>query len=172
MKTLRTLLIMTTACLGIWACSDDDNNNTQTPDLNPVGTFHLVSVAITEEIDYNMDGNPSSELMSESGCYNGSFIQINEDGTFTSLNSHVDFLAETGCGSEEGLGSWTSAGDVVTLIDESMTEPVEIMYTISEDESTITTVFPNAPYPDRDEEGNPIYTEGAVTYIYQKGSID
>ena len=172
MKTLRPFLIMTTACLGVWACSDDDNNNTETPDLNPVGTFNLVAVNITEEVDYNMNGTASSDLMLESGCYSGSFIQINEDGTFTSLYNHVDIISETGCNSEEGFGTWTSAGDVVTLLDESMTEPLEKMYTISENENTITTVMPNAPYPDRDEEGNAIYTEGAVTLIFQKDGTE
>ena len=168
MKTLKTLLFALAATAFFTSCSsDDDSNDNNGPDIE--GTYNLVSVDIAEEVDFNQDGTASSNLMMESFCYEGSFITLNEDKTFTFAINFVDFTAQTGCNTEEGEGTWEASDSALTLTNTIMEVPNELIFAISDENTvTLTTTLSNSPYPDRDENGNPIYTTGSVQLTFNK----
>ena len=166
MKTLRPLLIMTTACLGIWACSDDDNDNNNNKGNEYVGTYALTSVEVPVPTDFDMDETASTNMMDESFCYLESEIVLSDDGTFTDEYNYVLHESETGCHTEEAMGSWEVDGDVLLLTNELLEPtPSPLEYHIQDD--TLIRIY-EGPYPVRDEEDNPTYATGTITLTYTK----
>lgn len=70
------------ACATLASCSEDDstavNNNTN---ASLVGTWKLTALNVTEAIDLNGDGTSSTNMVDETGCYDGSTIVFNADNT-------------------------------------------------------------------------------------------
>jgi hypothetical protein len=166
MKTLRLLLVSAMACAGMAACSDDDNDSTGINDSDVTGTYNLTAIIVPSAVDYNEDGTVSNNLLDESSCYTGSNIVLNDDHTFTSTYSSVFFESETGCHTEEASGTWSLDGDQLSLNNTIMEPANTVEYTVSG--STLILSEENTPYPDRDVDGNPMYSTGTVHINYTK----
>ena len=165
MKTLRLSFIALAGCLGILSCSDDDSDNNNGNGV--AGTYNLTMVSISDQIDFDQDGTANSDLMLESPCYLDSHIIINNDGTYTSEYSYVFHESETGCTTETQQGSWNIEGDNLMLTNDSMSPtPAPVSYI--REGNTLTLIMEESPYPDRDEQNQPIYTTGEVILTYTK----
>jgi hypothetical protein len=146
------------------SCSDDDDNNNDNADL--AGTYNLTSVMAPMAVDYNMDEIASQNLMEESPCYMDSYITLNANKTFTSEYNYVLFVSSTGCDTEPGEGTWDEEDGQLVLTNNIIEPSIEITYTINNDELLLT--MQNAPYPDRDENNEPVYNNGTVILTYTK----
>ena len=166
MKTLRPLLIMATACLGIWACSDDDNDNNNNNGNDHAGTYALTSVEVPVANDFDMDGTASANMMDESPCYLDSEIVLSDDNTYTDEYHYVLHESETGCHTEEALGTWEVDGEMI-LLTNTLVEPTPSPIEYHIQDNTLVRVY-EGPYPDRDDDDNPIYTTGTITLTYTK----
>lgn len=167
MKTLQTLFLAA-AAISFAACSDDDNDNNgnNTPDLQ--GVYELTSLKVAESVDFNMDGIASDNLVDESICYDGGHITLNADNTFTAQFKSVLILEQAECIEEAGAGTWSVSGNSVILLNSMVDPPVSITYEYNNGMLIQNhTVY---VYPDRDEQDNPVYSEGPATLTYTKAT--
>jgi len=168
MKTLKTLLIILTVA-SLSACSSDDDNNTvENPNAQFAGLYNLTSLTAPMAVDFNMDETASAELMTESGCYNDTYILLNEDMTYNAVNSYVFFISDTGCQSEESSGTWEVNGNTLILTDTSLSDELELETEYTIDNGLLYKTEEEASYPDRDADDNPIYLTGTLYYTYTK----
>lgn len=166
MKNVKKFLFLFGITVLLTACSDDDDSGTSA-DSQLAGTYNLTAYNIPVAVDFDQDGEPSTNLMDESNCYLNSHIILNSDKTYTSVYNYLLITDEANCVQETGEGSWLSPNSsTLTVVDSSIEPELEVDYTISGNQ--ILHTLENAPYPDRDGEGNPIYSEGTVVLIYTK----
>lgn len=97
---MKKLALIALAAFAI-ACSDDDNNTTANLNASLDGTWKLTAFTLDESVDFNGDGVMSTNLMTESGCYDNSTIQF-VSGTSALINlQELDVtLISTELGSE------------------------------------------------------------------------
>jgi hypothetical protein len=163
MKKLKYFLLSAMAA-GIFAgCSSDDDNGSR----SMAGTYELTAVDIPKNVDFNGDETASSNLITESVCYENSYIELNSDNTYSSVYNYVLITTEVACESDESTGTWEVSGDKLILTNTMIEPPITIEYDIRENDE-ITLARPNSPYPDRDAEGNAIYSTGNVSLTYTK----
>lgn len=148
------------------SCSDDDDNNSNNSDSDLAGTYNLTSVMAPTAVDYNMDEVASQELMDEATCFLDSYITLNDDNTYTSEYNYVLFVSETGCDTEMGEGTWNEEDGQVTTTNMLIEPNLDNTYTINNNELVI--MYENYPYPDRDENDEPVYRTGTVILTYTK----
>ena len=166
MKNVKKFLFLFSIAAILTACSDDDDAGNSI-EAGLAGTYNLTAYNVPVAVDFNMDSQASTNLMDESDCYLDSKIVLKNDNTFTSVYNYLLITDDVSCNEEDRFGTWSSAdGDILTLIDDSIEPEQEIKYDINDNQILLT--LENSPYPDRDGEGNAVYSEGTVVLVYTK----
>lgn len=163
MKTLN-LLLLSAVCCAFLSCSDDDSQSNTTKSY--AGTYKISAVVLSGTVDFNQDGVASSNLMTETDCYNNSTIVLKDDKTFVSSYNFVGIGTEVTCDNEVTSGTWEVQGNQLVLTNTIMDPPLVTNITIQE--NILVNSLNNALYPDRDAEGNAVYSTGPVTINYTK----
>ncbi|GGB74548.1 hypothetical protein GCM10007424_13100 [Flavobacterium suaedae] len=166
MKNVKKFLFLFSIAAVLTACSDDDDAGASAGE-NLAGTYNLTAYNVPVAVDFNQDTQASTNLMNESDCYLDSQIILNSDNTYTSTYNYLLITDEASCEEEERMGNWSSDNDnTLTLIDTSVEPELEVDYTVNNDQILLT--LENSPYPDRDGEGNVMYSTGTVVLVYTK----
>ncbi|HYD91277.1 MAG TPA: hypothetical protein VEA37_07285 [Flavobacterium sp.] len=163
------------AGLGFTSCSDDDNNN---DDVRIEGTYDLVEVNTEDETDLNNDGDAHLNQMDESDCYNEGRITLNDDNTFTYIYTAVlidEAEGSIGCAEEiTYTGTWelvsgsTSEAVIEITYEAGNGEDTSLLLAKTDNELVWTDDTLVSQYPDRDDEGAPVYTLGSTQFVYRK----
>lgn len=76
------------------ACSDDDDQATVNASVD--GTWKLTGFTLDEAVDLNNDGNESTNLIAETGCYNNSNLTFmsNNQASLTLQELDVEIIGE------------------------------------------------------------------------------
>lgn len=171
MKMSKYFLIAISA-VSLLACSSDDDaqplvtNNPPAAVTALLGEYRLSILIVPTEVDYNQDGTASFNIMDESPCYQDTNIILFDDMTFTATDSSVFFASETGCQSDDKIGTWQVVDELLVLSTVTSNElTYDTEYSVSGNE--LTTGF-NGTYPTRDAEGNPELLSGGLQATYTK----
>lgn len=81
---MKKLALIALAAFAI-GCSDDDSNSTANVNASVDGTWKLTAFTLDEPVDFNGDNAASTNLITESGCYNNSTI-VFVSGTNATIN--------------------------------------------------------------------------------------
>lgn len=166
MKNVKKFLFLFSIAALLTACSDDDDAGTSA-EAQLVGTYNLTAYNIPVAVDFNQDSQASTNFMNESDCYLDTQIVLNSDNTYTSTYSYLLVTNSVSCEEEDATGNWSLIDNsTIKLVDTSIEPQLEVNYTINGNQ--ILQTLENAPYPDRDGEGNAIYSEGTVVLVYTK----
>ncbi|GGW67044.1 lipocalin-like protein [Winogradskyella epiphytica] len=153
------------------SCSSDDDSSDSMTELH--GTWSVVSLSIETAFDLNNDGVASRNLVEETPCYNGDYVNFNSDGDVrvvtaltdisVNVNSSTDYNYTYEClpGIDQE-STWTRNENVVTI--------TMLGYTLSGTISgnTMTVVIPNF-FQIQKYDGNAYYeVEEDVTVVYIK----
>ncbi|WP_294822896.1 hypothetical protein [uncultured Flavobacterium sp.] len=164
------------AGLGFTACSDDDNDSNSESRIE--GTYHLREVNTAEATDFDEDGDSNIDQTKESDCYDNGKITLRSDNTFTYVATAIlvnEDDGTDGCASnvtytgtwEIVEGSGTTALIAITYEDEN-NDDVTLTLTKQGDELIWADNNIFSAYPDRNDAGAAVYTQGSITYVYEK----
>lgn len=81
---MKKLALIALAAFAI-ACSDDDNDSAASVNASIDGTWKLTAFTLDEPVDFNGDNAATTNLITESGCYDNSTIEF-ASGTNATLN--------------------------------------------------------------------------------------
>lgn len=90
-------------------------------DKDLVGDWEVSALIINEEVDFNMDGVASNNLVAQTSCFDKSTITFNGDKTFSATNYSLSIrTGEDGdvltCGNEKiTRGDWSLKDDILSL---------------------------------------------------------
>ncbi|MFC2135938.1 lipocalin family protein [Bacteroidota bacterium] len=130
-KTFYLLVIsLAFSVLFSFGCSSDDSNPTGGSDAL-VGTWNITSITSTVEgvtLTIGADDIPLwLTLAPELGMVPGTIV-LNADGTYNV--TYLDTEVET--------GTWTATGSILSVTSQGETVPIELPYTISGNQATIS----------------------------------
>lgn len=121
MKKVVLLLLATIAFI---SCGDDEGIN----QINREGTYKLVYFETSNPVDLNNDGNSTTNLILESGCYNNSSLTLQSGNVATLRMQSIDVeyvpIDDTGenysalvecAAAEPELGTYTFADGIIKL---------------------------------------------------------
>lgn len=177
MKKIKfTLGAIIFAGLTLTSCSSDDNNDSGSNEVEIAGVYNLTEFNTAEPTDFNQDGTANTNQVSETNCYSGSKITLNADGSFKYQENRV--LVDVANGTSacttpaEYLGTWVNNGGVGTTAMISATYSDENdnarTLTLTKEGNKITDYRLLAQYPDRNDAGGAVYSNGEVEIIYEK----
>lgn len=92
MKTKFQNVLCVALCIVFFVSCSSKDDDTETPNSIPVGAWELTSLVIESSFDFNGDGTSSRDLVAETDCYDGDFIDIMADGT-TRIVSGLTFIS-------------------------------------------------------------------------------
>jgi hypothetical protein len=163
------------ASLTLVSCNDDDNNNVNS---GVSGTYNLKEVNTETQTDFDQDGTAHTNQMQESQCYNNGKITLNTDGTLTYVVTGILISTadgSVGCKQEyQATGQWQqqSGNDENAVISAVYTDQNgdNNIVTLTKTGTTLTYVNDNllSTYPNRNSNGEPVYTSGSTTYVFKK----
>lgn len=170
---MKNLKILTFVALGIsfLACSSDDDSNNNSGAIE--GTYELTAFNTSTATDFNDDGAPSTNQMSETNCYDGRKITFRADNTFT---YDIDYLlVDTSNGNSSCIdnytvnGTWSANNNTLTVVyeDEDGAD-VTINFARSNNGRTLVQNIAVTTFPNRNSEGVAIETIGSVQLIFDK----
>lgn len=128
MKNFFKYLTISLLAISVSCSSDDDSSSNDSVE----GTFRLVSFEIENSIDLDGDGDSSTNLIEETGCYQDETLAFNSGGAgiattrsfldvFVVISTDSDggetFSQTIDCVLEEDVSNftWTQNGSVVTI---------------------------------------------------------
>jgi len=94
MKKIKVLFPLLAFVFIFQACSSDDNAPVENNNDAVVGTWSLAELNINPPQDINMDGNTTSNILTELPCATGTLI-INNDGTWSSTAVNLEITTIT-----------------------------------------------------------------------------
>jgi len=119
----KVVLILLTA-ITVISCGDDDRVNQ--PDI--LGTYKLVHFETSNAVDLNNDGISTTDLISESGCYNNSSLtlQSGNNAILRMQSIDVEYISTDDAGenydalvecldAEEEAATYTFANGIINL---------------------------------------------------------
>lgn len=132
MKKFPIIILMVSFLMAVLtSCADGDveedfsiNSKMLTATIESselIGVWDLSAMNADTAVDIDGDGVANTNLLLETSCFDPMGITFNEDMTFTSVNSRMDFKAgdandEFLClGNNIDSGTWSVDGDVLTL---------------------------------------------------------
>jgi|SRR5690606_22952730 len=176
MKKIKVLLCsLAIAGFGFTSCEDDDDNNGNSNTIE--GTYTLREVNTQNATDFDEDGTSHINQKEESDCYDGARIVLRSDQTFTFDNNYIlvdetngtDTCAEASFDGTYTVESGTGGNAVITATYEDNNQNDVVLVLIKEgNELSYTVGGLFAQYPDRDDNGGAIYTNGSVEYVFRK----
>ena len=142
MKKIKVLLHLIVFIFILQACSSDDNAPTVDNSDEVVGSWRLTELNINPAQDINMDGNTTTNILTELPCATGTLI-INSDGTWSSTIVNLDIASITGglfdirCAdtSNTSSGVWQFQNSQLSLFINTRL----ILYTLNNDRLTSTS---------------------------------
>lgn len=164
----KILLLLAIACFCL-SCEDDDitENN-----VSVEGNWKLTAFTLDEPVDFDNNGTLSTNLISESGCYNNSNLVFATGGLATVAIQGFEAVLE-----EEG-GTTISTTCEAAIPETSIytvTESAVILDGGTEDEvvlqrsgNTLTVYFPEVTGVPSEEDGGVIYTYVGATLTFTK----
>ncbi len=144
MKNIKLLPIYFSICLILVSCSDDDGNDGGFSSAELVGTWDLVDVKVSSEVDIDGDGTSSNNLMDEEACISGTIV-LKDDTTYQFEESSFALTPITNgqyaaqcSGSIQSTGAWASNGTEVVFQGSSLLGTLQlsnnrIIKTVGED---------------------------------------
>ena len=139
MKKINAVISILAIAFLLLSCSSDDNNPPEQDNSAAVGTWLLTELNINPPQDINMDGNTTSNILTELPCATGTIV-IDEDGTWSSTIENLSITTVTGglfiiqCSgtSTQSSGQWLLQGNQLTLFRDFSS----VLFTLQDD--TIT----------------------------------
>jgi hypothetical protein len=166
-KKMKKIIYLTLLGTAFLSCSKDSNKNS-----SPEGTWKLKTLTTAIPIDFNNDCNATTDLKTETGCYNNTSIIFNSNGKgIGNLESVDTFLAlidpsnpqlyyGVNCETSTPKSfTWSQKGNEITI------EGDQIKSTISE--STLITVLPEFEFKDL-QNGQVIRKTTKLTYVFTR----
>jgi hypothetical protein len=148
MKKLKFLMFAMAGCLAVTSCSDDDSGNNTPVNQNISGSYQLTSYNAPTAQDYDNDGDISSNLVLEGGCYNDSWISFHSDGTYNQ-NFRQTTTGNGGltldCNTQVTSGTYTRNGNSITTY-ATGSSAVSAVYTYNAVTGTLSGSQSNAAY--------------------------
>jgi len=125
MREIKQLLIIGIAILTL-SCSSDDNDDA---DVTLEGTWKLTTFTTSDAIDYNQDGNATTDFMAETNnCYADNTLVFKAANTVDASGSFLDvevqtqtgttnLIIETNCTNDNQVDtySWSQSGNNITV---------------------------------------------------------
>lgn len=169
---MRNKILLLVVGLGmLWSCNkDDDNDNGSSGSI--AGTYKLTAFNISVAQDLNGDGTASVNQLSETACFNNSFMTLNSNNTFVYDDKGVEITSDgmddvIDCYDDGDVtGSWSVSGNTLTLNYSFGGAPVTDTYTISG--STITLSVPDGEVVGTTSSGDPVYVTADIQAVYTK----
>lgn len=174
MKNLKMLTIAAAVCLSagaLFTSCNEDETSLPTDNSGIAGTFRLSSFNVPVATDLNADGTPSTNLLSETDCYNANFLRLNSDHTYAKTDNYDD--ASTGtltCTDFAETGTWKREGDVITTSSSTTNgySPYDTVYTYSDASGTLTNQQTEGVYPGYDDFGSLMNITGDINYVFTR----
>ncbi len=178
-KNLSYIFVLFTTFTLI-SCEDEPidatllNNSTSSgggssPGASVAGTYRLTAFNTSVPTDLNNDGNPSSNQLNETSCYNNSFLTLNTNNTFSADSKGVDIDLTTNvieCFSDPVIiGTWSISGSTLSLtyVDSGVT------YTDTYNVSGSTLTYSvNGGEVVGTSGGSPVYLTTNIQIVYSK----
>ena len=145
---MKTKLFLIAIAIALFSCTFDDSEDVisqETTASSLVGTWDLTSFRFSETIDINLDGEASEEFLDELPCFNILLI-FNEDGTFSSMTTDIEFTVEMDetmldCleSTTSTVGTWSLDG--LTLVTVSDGDTVETPLNLDGDTLTLMGMY-------------------------------
>lgn len=149
------------------SCERDEYTTTKDK-TGIAGVYNITQYNIPTGVDLNADGTNSTNLVTESDCFNGTFLRVNDDYTyklaeyFPNLDSGVAV-----CDSLVSAGVWRSVNGTLTTTTYTDDGVIDVNFTIGADGS-LSKSTDEGNYPVSDGSGG-FYTEvGNVNMIYAR----
>lgn len=169
---MKNKILLLIAGLGILtSCNkDDDNNNGSSGSIS--GTYKLTAFNISVAQDLNGDGTASINQMSETACFNNSFMSLNENNTFVYDDKGVEITSDgmndiIDCYDDGDVtGTWSVSGNTLTLNYSFGGSSITDTYTVSG--STITIAVPDGDVVGTTSAGDPVYVTADIHAVYTK----
>lgn len=122
MKNIKSLLLLFLTLFVLISCSDDgDDGESGFSSAELVGTWDLVAVNVSTEVDIDADGSSSSNLLDEVPCVSGTLI-LKDDTTYQYEQSNISITSITNnqyfvdCnGTNLATGAWASDGSEIVF---------------------------------------------------------
>lgn len=128
MKNFFKLLTVSLLAISVSCSSDDDSSSNDSVE----GTFRLVAFEVETSIDLDGDGDSSTNLIEETGCYENETVTFNNDNTGVAITrSFLDVFVVISTDSDGGSTSsqvidcveeedstnfvWAQNGSIVTI---------------------------------------------------------
>lgn len=145
--------------------------DTTTPNGAVAGSYLLTAFNTSVPTDLNGNGTASTNQMSETACFNNSFITLNTNNTFTADSKGIEIdLSVTPnistCFTDpDYTGTWALNSNILTLTFLDGTTTVNENYTVVG--NTLVNTVNNGQIVGSSG-GNPIYVTSNITIIYSK----
>jgi len=165
MKRLSILALVLAGCFA-GSCSDDDNNDDNNS-ANLAGSYNMTAYNAPMAIDYDDDGDSSTNLMTESTCFNNSTMTLNSNGTYSMHYNGVTISnGLSSCASTSNTtGTWTRNGNTITATPTG--GGTATSWSWSSSNKTLTNNATNAQYPSfNSTTGMYIYATGNTSTVY------
>ncbi|MCR9228615.1 MAG: DUF5004 domain-containing protein [Flavobacteriaceae bacterium] len=122
MKNTKILTLLISTFILMVSCSEDgDDGQSGFTSTELVGTWVLVEVNLSDQVDIDGDGQSSNNLLDETECVSGSII-FNGDTTYQfeqasfTITSITNNLYHVDCyGTDLATGAWASDGSIVAF---------------------------------------------------------
>ncbi|MES2863608.1 MAG: lipocalin family protein [Bacteroidota bacterium] len=183
MKTIKNLLsiLVIFTSLTFVSCDDEPvdptllntaNNPSSgggTPSTTVVGTYKLTAFNTSVSTDLNNDGTSSTNQLSETTCFNNSFLTLNANNTFSADSKGVEIDLGTNtldCFTDPvTIGTWAVSGSTLTTTYVDSGTTYTETYTISGNTLTYSL---NGGEIVGTAGGNPVYLTSNIQIIYTK----
>lgn len=136
------------------------------------GTYYMTAFNSSIPTDLNGDGTASTNQMNETNCYNGSFITLNSNNTFTANSKGID-INDNGATSiivcfDEGnfTGTWALSGNQLSIT--YLDGGIEYTDVATLSGNTITSTVQNSEVVGTTSGGQPIYLTSNLQIIFTK----
>lgn len=164
---MKKLALIALAAFAI-ACSDDDNDSAVNVNASIDGTWKLTAFTLDEPVDFNGDNAATTNLITESGCYDNSTI-VFVSGTNATLNlQELDItLVSTELGTDLAVDCIDSVPMIYTytVTDNSVMFDGETAQAFTRSGNTLSVHLPAVT-------GVPVEgTDGEVTYDFVGGTL-
>lgn len=137
-----------------------------------VGTYFMTAFNSSIPTDLNQDGTSSTNQLSETSCFDGSFIILNSDNTFMANSKGVDINVQgtsstIECYEDEDVsGTWNLVGNQLSLtFIEQNTSYTEVFVW---ENNTIKLVIEDGEVVGTSSNGVPVFLTSNLEIVYTK----
>ncbi|CAM3922252.1 lipocalin family protein [Flavobacterium cucumis] len=137
-----------------------------------VGSYFITAFNTSVPTDLNQDGTASSNQLNETTCFDGNYILLNPDNTFTANSKGIDITTN---GTDETItcfvdpdinGTWSLSGDQLSLTYTEAGEQFTDIFTVSG--STLTLSINDGEIVGVTSTGDPVYLNADIDIIFTK----